>query len=69
MIWGQNKEQFEVSAGQFPKGWSVSGQIAQSVRRALRCFQNELHHFVILNLKWYKASRSSALHRNCPVSL
>ena len=25
----------------------------QSGRRALRCFQNELHHFVILNLKWY----------------
>ena len=25
----------------------------QSVRRALRCFQNELHHFIILNLKWY----------------
>ena len=24
-----------------------------SVRRALRCFQNELHHFIILNLKWY----------------
>ena len=22
-------------------------------RRALRCFQNELHHFIILNLKWY----------------
>ena len=20
---------------------------------ALRCFQNELHHFIILNLKWY----------------
>ena len=27
----------------------------QSGRRALRCFQNELHHFIILNLKWYKA--------------
>ena len=26
----------------------------QSGRRALRCFQNELHHFIILNLKWYK---------------
>ena len=25
----------------------------QSGRRALRCFQNELHHFIILNLKWY----------------
>ena len=25
----------------------------QSGRRALRCFQNELHHFTILNLKWY----------------
>ena len=24
-----------------------------SGRRALRCFQNELHHFIILNLKWY----------------
>ena len=26
----------------------------QSGRRALRCFQNELHHFIILNLKWYE---------------
>ena len=26
----------------------------QSGRRALRCFQNELHHFIILNRKWYK---------------
>ena len=25
----------------------------QSGRRALRCFQNELHHFIVLNLKWY----------------
>ena len=25
----------------------------QSGRRALRCFQNVLHHFIILNLKWY----------------
>ena len=25
----------------------------QSGRRALRCFQNELHHFIISNLKWY----------------
>ena len=25
----------------------------QSGRRALRCFQNELHHFIILSLKWY----------------
>ena len=25
-----------------------------SARRALRCFQKELHHFIILNLKWYK---------------
>ena len=25
----------------------------QSGRRALRCFQNELHHFIILYLKWY----------------
>ena len=25
----------------------------QSGRRALRCFQNELHHFIILNRKWY----------------
>ena len=24
-----------------------------SGRRALRCFQNELHHFIILYLKWY----------------
>ena len=28
-----------------------------SGRRALRCFQNELHHFIILNLKWYKRDR------------
>ena len=28
----------------------------QSGRRALRCFQNKLHHFIILNLKWYKRS-------------
>ena len=28
----------------------------QSGRRALRCFQNELHHFIILNLKWYHTS-------------
>ena len=27
----------------------------QSGRRALRCFQKELHHFIILNLKWYKS--------------
>ena len=26
----------------------------QSGRRALRCFQNELHHFIILDLKWYQ---------------
>ena len=34
-----------------------------SARRALRCFQNELHHFIILNLKWYKIpfSRSISL--------
>ena len=25
----------------------------QSARRALRCFQNVLHHFIILSLKWY----------------
>jgi hypothetical protein len=25
----------------------------QSGRRALRCFMNELHHFVISILKWY----------------
>ena len=24
-----------------------------SARLALRCFQNELHHFIILGLKWY----------------
>ena len=29
----------------------------QSGRRALRCFQNELHHFIISNLKWYKLLR------------
>ena len=28
----------------------------QSGRRALRCFQNELHHFIILNLKWYESA-------------
>ena len=28
----------------------------QSGRRALRCFQNVLHHFIILNLKWYYAT-------------
>ena len=33
-----------------------------SVRRALRCFQNELHHFVILNLKWYKLLISNKLN-------
>ena len=33
----------------------------QSVRRALRCFQNELHHFIILNLKWYNSSASVSL--------
>ena len=27
----------------------------QSDRRALRCFQNELHHFIILSLKWYES--------------
>ena len=26
-----------------------------SARRALRCFQNELHHFIILSLKWYES--------------
>ena len=25
-----------------------------SVRRNAATFQNELHHFIILNLKWYK---------------
>ena len=30
-----------------------------SGRRALRCFQNELHHFIILNLKWYYPTRST----------
>ena len=29
-----------------------------SGRRALRCFQNELHHFIILNLKWYYITES-----------
>ena len=27
----------------------------QSVRRALCCFHKELHHFINLDLKWYKA--------------
>ena len=31
----------------------------QSGRRALRCFQNELHHFIILNLKWYYSSKDA----------
>ena len=35
----------------------------QSGRRALRCFQNELHHFIILNLKWYKVSKAHTLQR------
>ena len=30
----------------------------QSGRRALRCFQNELHHFIILNPKWYQVSEA-----------
>ena len=30
-----------------------------SGRRALRCFQNELHHFTILNLKWYNTANPS----------
>ncbi|MCZ6673701.1 MAG: hypothetical protein O7C75_12285, partial [Verrucomicrobia bacterium] len=28
-------------------------------RRALRCFQNELHHGRILNEKWYQSSTST----------
>ena len=45
-----------------------------SGRRALRCFQNELHHFIILNLKWYYISRSdgfqgqSSLRNACSVT-
>ena len=40
--------------------WKVAAfRLTESIpiqygRRALRCFQNELHHFIILNLKWYK---------------
>ena len=33
----------------------------QSGRRALRCFQNELHHFIILNLKWYPRLNKTVL--------
>ena len=35
----------------------------QSGRRALRCFQNELHHFIILNLKWYKKAHLTWMGR------
>ena len=40
--------------------WKVAAfRLTESIRilsgrRALRCFQNELHHFIILNLKGYK---------------
>jgi hypothetical protein len=35
----------------------LTGSISiQSGRRALRCFQIELHHFVISILKWYRTS-------------
>ena len=36
----------------------------QSGRRALRCFQNELHHFIILNLKWYNFSAVRIMDEN-----
>ena len=35
----------------------------QSGRRALRCFQNVQHHFIILNLKWYNLRERA---RKCP---
>ena len=45
-----------------------------SARRALRCFQNELHHCIILNLKWYEnlapdflASSSTIFHSIPPL--
>ena len=42
-----------------------------SARRALRCFQYELHHFINLNLKWYNSCRGdfnkpATGHRNGP---
>ena len=39
---------WKVAAFRLPESIQI-----QSGRRALRCFQNELHHFIILNLKWY----------------